>query len=149
VAGLRIVQTPSGIAWTGAALTVALVPRWMPRAGALPRRPFVGAVCLYPIPLIAGVADALTPEVIAHEFAHVIWPKLGRPLRRSFPATLENLEREDPHLGPYLDACLVDYKDRRSPDETHVRLLEYYDYGRKPLPPVLRPFYEGWIELET
>lgn len=145
---MRIVQVPSGLAWTAAALAVALVPRWLPRAGALPRTPWVGAVCLHPIPLVAGVYHALTPEVVAHEFAHVIWPHLSAALRRAFPEVLADAEAADPPLAAYLDRCLAGYKDPRSPDEVHVRLLEYYRYGRLPIPEALQPYYAGWIDLE-
>ena len=145
----RLVQVPHGVAWSAAALAVALVPRWLPRAGALPRTPWVGAVCLHPLPLIAGVAGALTPEVVAHELAHALWPRLPRRLRAEFPALLQELERRNPLLTGWLDLRLAGYKDRRSPDECHVRLLEYYRYGVEPMPPELRPYYAGWIDLSS
>ncbi|MFN3649035.1 MAG: hypothetical protein ACK47B_05590 [Armatimonadota bacterium] len=140
-----IVVVPSGLAWVGALLSQA-VPRWVPRAGALPSTPWVGAACLHPLPLIAGVARALTPRVVAHELAHVIWPHLSPALRGGFPRVLAELEARDPQLTRSLDHWLAGYRDRRSPDECHVRLLEYYDYGRSPLPAELRPYYAGWIE---
>jgi len=142
-----LVQVPSGVAWTGAVLAVALVPRWLPRAGALPRTPWVGAACLHPLPLIAGVRDAMTPEVVAHELAHVIWPRLTPELRRAFAGVLAELEGRDRRLAAQLDLQLAGYKDRRSPDECHVRLLEYYHYGRRPVPAALHPYYEGWVDL--
>lgn len=141
-----VLRVPSGVAWTGAVLAVALVPRWLPRAGALPRTPWVGAACLHPLPLIAGVEAALTPEVLAHEFAHLIWPALPRKLRRNFRRVLVELEAADPALTEFLDVCLEGYKDRRSPDECHVRLLERWRYGRRSLPESLRPYYGGWVE---
>ena len=143
----RVVQVPHGVAWSAAVLAVALVPRWLPRAGALPRTPWIGAACLYPLPLIAGVEGALTPEVVAHELAHALWPRLPRRLREEFPAVLEALERREPGLTEWLDAQLAGYKDRRSPDECHVRLLEYYRYGADAMPEELRPYYAAWVHL--
>ena len=143
----RVVQVPHGVAWSAAVLAVALVPRWLPRAGALPRTPWIGAACLHPLPLIMGVAGALTPEVVAHELAHTLWPRLPHRLRQEFPAVLQALERRDPALTAWLDARLAGYKDGRSPDECHVRLLEYFRYGADPMPPELRPYYAQWINL--
>ena len=140
-----ILQAPRGAAWLGAFLATRLVPRWLPGAGALPRTPFIGAVCLRPLPLILGVDRALTPEVIAHEFAHAIWPHIPRSRHRDFPRALADLEARTPGLSGWLDHVLAEYKDRRSPDECHVRLLEYFDYGRRPLPEQLWPLYEGWV----
>jgi hypothetical protein len=142
-----LVQVPAGAAWTAAALAVALVPRWLPRAGALPRTPWVGAACLHPLPVIAGVRAAMTPEVVAHELAHVIWPRLPAALRGQFPCVLAELEERDPELRRWLDRCMAGYKDPRSPDECHVRLLEYFRYGREAMPAVAQPFYENWIRL--
>jgi hypothetical protein len=142
---VRVVQVPTGVAWAAAAGAVALVPRWLPRAGALPRTPWVGAACLHPFPLIAGVKSALTVRIIAHEFAHVIWPHLDRGLRANFPAALAELERTNPDLTAQLDQQLSGYKDRRSPDECHVRVLEWCQYGRTGVPAVLWPYYDGWI----
>lgn len=141
----RILKVPSGVAWSAAVLS-QWVPRWLPRAGALPSTPWVGAACLHPLPLIAGVERALTRRVVAHELAHVIWPHLPRALRREFPAVLSLLEAREPELSRRLDHWLDGYRDRRSPDECHVRLLEYFDYGRRRLPAELHPYYQGWIE---
>jgi len=135
----QVVQVPHGVAWAAAALAVALVPRWLPRAGALPRTPWIGAACLHPLPIIAGVAGALTPAVVAHELAHALWPRLPRLLRAEFPALLQDLERRDRRLAEWLDARLA--------DECHVRVLEYYRYGADPMPPELRVYYAEWIEL--
>lgn len=143
---MAVVRVPTGVAWAGAVAGVYLVPRWIPGGGALPSTPWIGAACLRPLPLIAGVAGALTPAVLTHEFAHVFWPKLPRKLREAFPEVLRDLERDSPDLGAWLDECLSGYKDCRSPDECHVRLLERYHYGRRPLPEALRPYYAGWIE---
>ena len=143
----QVVQVPHGVAWTAAALAVALVPRWLPRAGAVPRTPWIGAACLHPLPVIAGVAGALTPPVVAHELAHTLWPRLSRRMRADFPTVLRELEHRDPRLSEWLDPRLAGYKDRRSPDECHVRVLEYYRYGADPIPPELRAYYEEWIEL--
>lgn len=144
-----IVQVPTGVAWAGAVAGAYLVPRWFPGAGALPRTPWIGAACLRPLPLIAGVAGTLTPEVIAHEFAHALWPRLPAELRRAFPAVLAELERRDPDLSIWLDECLLGYRERRSPDEVHVRLLERYGYGRRAMPEGLRPYYSGWVDLQS
>lgn len=147
----QVVQVPSGVAWTGAVLAVALatpaLARWFPRLGALPRTPWVGAACLHPLPWVAGVRAALTPYVVAHEFAHLIWPRLDHDLRHAFPAVLQALERDDPTLTAHLDDILAHYKDPRSPDECHVRLLERYEYGRRVLPATLEPYYAGWVEV--
>lgn len=145
LAGYRFLRVPTGVAWTAAFLAL-LVPRWLPRAGALPRTPWIGAACLHPLPLIAGVEAALTPEVVAHELAHVLWPRLPVGLRREFRARLAAAEARDPALRQWLDAALAGYKDPRSPDECHVRVLEYYAYGRRPVPAELWEFYRGWIE---
>lgn len=144
-----IQQAPRGMAWTGAVLAVHLLPSWAPGASALPRTPWIGAVCIAPLRLILGVDHALTPDVIAHELAHAIFPRLSRRARREFPLALEDLEARCPALTPWLDAALAGYRDRRSPDECHVRLLEWFHYGREPLPAELHPFYEGWVELRA
>lgn len=143
-----IVQVPTGVAWAGAVAGAYLVPRWFPGAGALPRTPWIGAACLRPLPLVAGVAGTLTPEILAHEFAHTLWPRLPAELRKEFPAVLAELERREPDLTIWLDACLSGYRDSRSPDEVHVRLLERYHFGRRPMPESLRPYYVGWVDLQ-
>lgn len=142
---VKLVQVPTGVAWTGAVLA-RFVPGWVPGAGALPAVPFVGAVCLRPLPLVLAVREALTPAILAHEMAHFLWPCLPRELRRELPLVLGRLEGLHPELTVWLDAALSEYRDRRSPDECHVRLLEWWDYGRRPFPAELRPFYAGWIE---
>ena len=141
-----VVRVPSGVAWAAAWLASRL-PAGLPGVGALPRTPWVGACCLAPLPLILGVEAALTAPVLAHELAHALWFVLPRERRRAFPIVLARQETVDPDLAAWLDRALAGYRDRRSPRECHVRLLEYYDWGRRPLPPELVPFYAEWIDL--
>jgi hypothetical protein len=142
-----LVEAPVGVAWFAAKVGSRL-PGWL-TGGAVLATPAPSAACLHPLPVIAGFPGMLSPALLAHEFTHVLWHRVPRALRAEFPAALARAEAEDPRLAAYLARAMAGYRDSRSTYELFVRVVEYYHYGREPVPEAVRPYYAAWIDLEA
>ncbi|MCS6862417.1 MAG: hypothetical protein NZT92_19105 [Abditibacteriales bacterium] len=142
-----IIQPPDGVAWLAAKMA-ALTPRWVPGTGSWIRtgEP-TGLACP---PFFTFLTSAyLDVPTLAHEFTHHVYERLPRPLKRQFLTDYHRLLDTHPQFAFYMkhQSGMEQYGNPRDVRELHQRVIEFFNYGRAPMPEYLRKYYQRHFHL--